>query len=290
MKPCLGVIVGVTLAAVAAGSLAQTRITRPIRLIVPYVPGGATDTLSRFVGPAIGEEFGQQVVIDNRAGGSSTIGTGIVARATPDGHTIGMIDAAFVINPSLFAKLPYSTEKDMAPVSTVAWFDMMASSQDPLFFAIVDNASGDAIGSCSYLRIDAANGVIEVGWLRFSPRLQRTPAGTESQYLLMRRAFEELGYRRYEWKCDSLNAPSRAAALRYGFTYEGLFRQAIIYKGRTRDTTWYSIIDREWPAVKAAFAAWLKPDNFDAAGRQRRSLVELRRALPSTPPTADHRG
>lgn len=165
------------------------------------------------------------------------------------------------------------------PTTPAAWrqfLDYNAAPRDPYYYAIIDNRTGLAVGLSAYLRIDPAHGVIEVGHVNYSPRLQRTPAGTESQYLLMRRAFEELGYRRYEWKCDSLNAPSRAAALRYGFTYEGLFRQAIIYKGRTRDTTWYSIIDREWPAVRAAFEAWLQPDNFDAAGRQRRSLAELR--------------
>ncbi len=113
----------------------------------------------------------------------------------------------------------------------------------------------------------------------FSPRLQRRPAATEAMFLLMRRAFDELGYRRYEWKCDALNLPSRAAAARYGFQYEGLFRQATITKGRNRDTAWFSIVDGEWPRVKAAFEAWLDPGNFDADGRQQaKSLVSLRGA------------
>jgi RimJ/RimL family protein N-acetyltransferase len=123
------------------------------------------------------------------------------------------------------------------------------------------------------MRIDPAMGVIEVGNIAYSPSLQRTPAATEAMYLMMRRVFDELGYRRYEWKCDSLNAPSRAAAERLGFRYEGLFRQALVYKGRNRDTAWYSIIDKEWPARKAAFEAWLDPANFDRDGRQRRPLA-----------------
>lgn len=118
--------------------------------------------------------------------------------------------------------------------------------------------------------------MIEVGHLQFSPRLQRTPVATEAMFLMMRRVFEELGYRRYEWKCDALNAPSRAAAERYGFRFEGIFRQAIVYKGRSRDTAWFSITDGEWPAVKAGFERWLDPGNFDAEGRQRKRLAEMR--------------
>ncbi len=142
----------------------------------------------------------------------------------------------------------------------------------PLFHAIHDE-SGAPAGVAAFLRIDPVNGVIEVGHINFAPRLKRTRVATEAMYLMMRRVFEELGYRRYEWKCDSLNAPSRAAATRFGFTFEGIFRQAIVYKGRNRDTAWFSIIDREWPAVKAAFEAWLDPSNFDEAGRQRAPLT-----------------
>ena len=165
------------------------------------------------------------------------------------------------------------------PTTPEAWrqfFEYNAAPRDPYYYAIIDHRTGLAVGLSAYMRIDPNNGVIEVGHVNYSPRLQRSVAGTEAQYLLMRRAFDELGYRRYEWKCDSLNAPSRAAALRYGFTFEGLFRQAIIYKGRTRDTSWYSVIDREWPSLKRAFEAWLEPDNFDAHGQQRRSLAALR--------------
>lgn len=154
-----------------------------------------------------------------------------------------------------------------------AWVEAMAALEDPLFHAILERRSGKAVGVAAYLRIEPAVGVIEVGHIAYSPALQRTPAATEAMYLLMRRAFDELGYRRYEWKCDALNAPSRAAAERLGFRFEGIFRQATIYKGRNRDTAWYSIIDKEWPERKAAFEAWLDPGNFDKAGRQRRALA-----------------
>jgi RimJ/RimL family protein N-acetyltransferase len=156
-----------------------------------------------------------------------------------------------------------------------AWVESVAAADDPLFHAIIDLGTGKAVGVASLMRVDTANGVIETGHLNYSPLLQRKPAATEAMFLLMRRVFDELGYRRYEWKCDSLNAPSRAAAERLGFRYEGLFRQATIYKGRNRDTAWFSIIDREWPALRAAYAAWLDPSNFDGQGKQRRSLSQL---------------
>ena len=157
------------------------------------------------------------------------------------------------------------------------WLRGMTASNDPLLHAIVDATTRRAIGVAAYLRIDPANGVIEVGHINYSPRLQRTRAATEAMYLMMRRAFDELGYRRYEWKCDSLNAASRAAAHRLGFTFEGIFRQAVVYKGRNRDTAWFSIIDAEWPALRAGFERWLDPDNFDADGHQVRRLEECRR-------------
>jgi RimJ/RimL family protein N-acetyltransferase len=165
------------------------------------------------------------------------------------------------------------------PVATSAdyraWMERTCLGDDPLFHAIVDEASGRAVGVASYLRIDPPAGVIEVGHINYSPALQGTTAATEAMYLLMRRVFDELGYRRYEWKCDALNAPSRAAAERLGFTYEGIFRQATIYKGRNRDTAWYSIVDGEWPRLKRAFERWLDPANFDAEGRQRERLSEM---------------
>jgi RimJ/RimL family protein N-acetyltransferase len=141
--------------------------------------------------------------------------------------------------------------------------------EDPMFHAIRDKRRGRVAGVASYLRIDPPVGVIEVGHIALSPALQQTVAATEAMFLMMSRVFDELGYRRYEWKCDSLNAPSRRAALRLGFAFEGIFRQATLYKGRNRDTAWYAVIDKDWPAVKRAYERWLSPENFDADGRQR---------------------
>jgi RimJ/RimL family protein N-acetyltransferase len=154
------------------------------------------------------------------------------------------------------------------------WVTSVEGKDDPQFHAIVDPSSGQAIGVASYLRIDPAAGSIEVGHINFSPLLQRTVAATEAMYLMMRRAFR-LGYRRYEWKCHALNAPSRAAAQRLGLSYEGVFRQARVDKGRNRDTAWYAAIDKEWPALERAFERWLDPANFDEQGRQRTSLSDL---------------
>jgi len=151
----------------------------------------------------------------------------------------------------------------------------LEQSEDPLHFSIIETATSWPAGTAALMRIEPRHGSIEVGSIAFAPRLQRTVAATESMYLLMRLAFE-LGYRRYEWKCDSLNAPSRAAAERYGFRFEGIFRSAVVYKGRNRDTAWYSITAAEWPAVRGALEAWLDPKNFDGSGRQQRSLRELR--------------
>jgi len=174
-------------------------------------------------------------------------------------------------NFTYFTYGPFATLADYR-----AWAEAAAGRDDPMVHAIVDRAAGKAVGVASYNHIQPAIGSIEIGGLVFSPLLQRRPAATEAMYLMMRRVFDELGYRRYEWKCDSLNAPSRAAAARLGFQYEGLFRQATITKGRNRDTAWFSILDGEWPALRAAFEAWLSPDNFDAAGRQKRSLASFR--------------
>ncbi len=154
------------------------------------------------------------------------------------------------------------------------WMHATCLGDDPLFFAILDAYSAQAVGVASYLRIDPRNGSIEVGHVRFSSLLQRTPAATEAMYLMMRHAFA-FGYRRYEWKCDALNAPSRAAALRLGLSFEGIFRQATVYKGRNRDTAWFAVIDRDWPALEQAFQQWLNPANFDVQGHQRARLSEL---------------
>jgi RimJ/RimL family protein N-acetyltransferase len=147
----------------------------------------------------------------------------------------------------------------------------MSGKADPLFYAIVDLEQGRAVGVAAYLRIEPSAGSIEVGHINYSPLLQRTPAATEAMFLMMERVFD-LGYRRYEWKCDALNEPSRTAAERLGFSYEGTFRHATVYKGRNRDTAWFSITDTEWPMLRRAFQSWLQPDNFDEQMRQRRSL------------------
>ncbi|MFT4542457.1 MAG: RimJ/RimL family protein N-acetyltransferase [Planctomycetota bacterium] len=157
----------------------------------------------------------------------------------------------------------------------LSWLKPAAGSDDPMFHAIVDSRSNQAVGLASYLRIEPEIGSIEVGHIHFSPRLGRTTAATEAMYLMMRRAFDELGYRRYEWKCDALNEKSRRAASRFGFQFEGVFRQHLVYKGRNRDTAWFSILDSEWPRLREAYQSWLAPDNFDEAGEQRQSLRQL---------------
>jgi len=157
-----------------------------------------------------------------------------------------------------------------------AYAERIATGADPLHYAAIDRRTGRAVGTLALMRIDPANGAVEVGHVAFSPLLKHTPASTEAQYLLMRHVFDDLGYRRFEWKCDSLNAPSRQAAERLGFRFEGIFRQVVVYKGRSRDTAWFSIMDHEWPVLATAFAEWLAPGNFDAQGRQLRSLVALR--------------
>jgi RimJ/RimL family protein N-acetyltransferase len=156
-----------------------------------------------------------------------------------------------------------------------AAFEKKEKSVDPFFFAIVDNATGLAVGQASYLRIEPAHRSIEVGNIIFSPALRRSCGATEAMYLMARHAFHDLGYRRYEWKCNALNQPSRRAALRLGFTFEGVFRQHMIIKGRNRDTAWFSMLDSEWPLRQANFERWLAASNFDETGRQRLSLSHL---------------
>ncbi len=158
-----------------------------------------------------------------------------------------------------------------------------AASDDPLSFAIIDHRTGRAIGHAAYLRITPEHRVIEIGSILFTPDLQKTTGATEAMYLMARYAFEDLGYRRYEWKCDSLNTASRRAALRLGFQFEGIFRQHMIIKGRNRDTAWFSMLDSEWPARKANFERWLDAANFDAHGNQKESLSRLNGMTPGLP-------
>jgi RimJ/RimL family protein N-acetyltransferase len=156
-----------------------------------------------------------------------------------------------------------------------SWLAERAASDDPLFFAVTDRRTGNAAGMASYLNIVPANGCVEIGHIWFAPPLQRTRAATEAIFLMCRHVFDELRYRRLEWKCDALNAASRRAAERFGFTYEGTFRQHMVVKGRNRDTAWFAMLDRDWPRIRAAFERWLRPGNFDADGRQRASLGAL---------------
>jgi RimJ/RimL family protein N-acetyltransferase len=165
---------------------------------------------------------------------------------------------------------PFSTRSEFD-----TYLDRLAASDDPLTFALVDKESGWAVGHACYMRIEPDHRVIEVGSILFTPRFQRTVGATEAMYLMARHVFEDLGYRRYEWKCNAENRPSRNAALRLGFTFEGVFRQHMIVKSLNRDTAWFSMLDREWPAGKAAFEAWLEPGNFDTRGVQLRALYSF---------------
>lgn len=168
--------------------------------------------------------------------------------------------------------LPYGPFTDFDAYQL--WLQKMAEAKDPQFYAIIDLASGAAVGVAAYMRIYPAHGIVEVGHLNFSPRMQQTPLSTEAMYLMMQQAFR-LGYRRYEWKCNALNKPSWRAAERLGFSFEGVFRQALILKGRNRDTAWFSVIDNEWPALELVFQRWLSAENFDAQGRQKNSLSDM---------------
>ena len=194
----------------------------------------------------------------------------------PDRHAEGLFAAAQGpgADPHLWRYLGYGPFADARELR--GWLADHAASTDPLFLAVVDLATGRPVGVVSYLRIEPDHGCIEIGHIWFGGPLQRTPAATETIHLLARHAFDDLGHRRLEWKCDAANARSRRAAERFGFTFEGVFRRHMIVKGRNRDTAWYSLIDREWPTARAAFDAWLADGNFDADGRQRRSLAALR--------------
>ncbi|MCW2484887.1 GNAT family N-acetyltransferase [Candidatus Symbiopectobacterium sp. NZEC127] len=159
-----------------------------------------------------------------------------------------------------------------------AYLTTAEQQQDSQCYVVIDTLTDNAVGTFSLMRVDVNHGVIEVGSVAFSSALKRTPLATEAHFLLMGYVFEQLNYRRYEWKCDSLNAPSRRAALRLGFTFEGIFRQAIVYKGRTRDTAWFSLLDNEWPQRKLDFIDWLAPGNFDTEGKQIQSLADIRQS------------
>ncbi|MDH1057037.1 GNAT family N-acetyltransferase [Aquipseudomonas alcaligenes] len=177
-------------------------------------------------------------------------------------------------DPALWDYLPYGPFTERAAFD--AWLAGHADSRDPQFYAVVEQTDGRALGLLAYLRITPKDGCIELGHIAFGAALQRTPGASEAVFLLALHAFDELGYRRLEWKCNARNARSRRAAERFGFSYEGLFRQHMIVKGENRDTAWYALLDGEWLQCREAFQRWLAADNFDAEGRQKRRLEELR--------------
>nr|WP_275448290.1 GNAT family protein [Mesorhizobium sp. IRAMC:0171] len=189
-------------------------------------------------------------------------------------HGDGLFEASSVSDADgRFRWLPeFAPEKreDFQP-----WLDRAQASSDPLYFTVIDKASGRIAGRQTLMRIEPAHGVIEIGNIYWGPLISRKPAATEAQFLFMRYAFDELGYRRYEWKCNNNNAPSKRAAERFGFQFEGIFRQHLVVKGENRDTAWYSIIDEEWPALKKAYEAWLDSENFDEKGQQKRRLEDF---------------
>ena len=172
---------------------------------------------------------------------------------------------------TLWRYMPYGPFADEASFRT--WLDGAAVSTDPLFYTIVDRASGKPIGMASYLNIHPNSGSIEIGHIWFAAAVQHSRVTTESLYLMMRYAMDDLKYRRLEWKCNALNAPSRVAARRRGFRYEGIFYKHLVVKGFNRDTAWYSILDDEWAPIRAAFEAWCDPANFDVAGKQKKALA-----------------
>ena len=196
----------------------------------------------------------------------------------PANHAAALFAASHEIDggKAVFRYLPYGPfagVDDFKP-----WLEQCASSNDPLFVAILEGETAVPKGMASFMRMAPEHGVIEIGHIWFAPSIQRTRQATEAIYLMTRCAFDDLGYRRLEWKCDAQNEPSRRAAERFGFKFEGVFRQHLVVKDRNRDTAWFSILDGEWPVIQTAFEAWLAPDNFDAGGRQRQSLAALREA------------
>lgn len=162
---------------------------------------------------------------------------------------------------------PYPTRESFEP-----WLQAAVKPDDPLMFAVIDKATGKVEGHQTYLRITPEHGVIEIGYILWGPKIARTRVATEAFYLFAKHALDDLGYRRYEWKCDNANTPSKEAAARFGYTFEGIFRQHMVRNGRNRDTAWFSIIDSEWPGIRRAFQDWLAPENFDSEGRQKTKL------------------
>lgn len=194
----------------------------------------------------------------------------------PQRHGDDLFNASMA--PGAEERFRYLGESPCDRAAFEGWMNRSAASQDPLFQAVVDRATGRCEGRQSFLRITPDHGVIETGHILWGPAIARTRVATESIYLQAKYVFDTLGYRRFEWKCNALNEPSRRAALRFGFSYEGLFKQHFVIKGQNRDTAWYAMLDHEWPALRRAYEQWLEPGNFDEEGQQRRKLVEFRSA------------
>jgi RimJ/RimL family protein N-acetyltransferase len=193
-------------------------------------------------------------------------------------HGDGLFEASSVADAQgRFAWLPETPPQSRAGFQ--AWLDKAEASEDPLYYAVIDKASGTVVGRQTLMRIDPANGVIEIGHIYWGPGMARTRGATEAQFLFARHVFGDLGYRRYEWKCNARNAPSRRAAERFGFAFEGIFRQHMVIKGENRDTAWYAMIDKDWPVLCDAYDAWLDPANFDGEGGQKQRLEDLRIAF-----------
>lgn len=233
----------------------ETSAALPVGETLDALPDGRQPARQRFVGRSVIIE-----PIDPPRHGDDLY----TAACGPDGDANG----------AMWTYMSFGPFADRHAFQT--WLAPQGTSEDPLVFALIDNASGKACGMASYLRITPQLATCEVGSIWYAPALQRSRAATEAMYLMARHVFEDLGYRRYEWKCDSHNAASRRAALRLGFSYEGLFRQHMIYKGRNRDTAWFAMTDQDWPAEKAAFEAWLADENFHGDGSQIRGLAEFR--------------
>lgn len=188
-------------------------------------------------------------------------------------HSDGLFAASNVVDAS--AKFEWLNETPPTDAASFrAWMEQVEQSQDPLFFTVIDKATGQVAGRQTLMRIDAANGVIETGSIYWGPLMARKPAATEALFLFAQYVFDDLGYRRFEWKCNNNNAPSKAAAVRFGFQYEGLFRQHMIVKGLNRDTAWFAMTDKDWAQLKPAYLAWLDPANFTASGQQIRRLQD----------------
>lgn len=193
----------------------------------------------------------------------------------PARHTDGLFDAsAQPDGDERFRWLPNLPPTDREVFR--AWVEQSAASEDPLFFAVIDKASGKVAGRQTFMRIDAANGVAEIGHIYWGPLVSRKPAATEALFLFARHIFDDLGYRRFEWKCDNSNLPSKRAAQRFGFRHEGVFHQHLIVKGRNRDTAWFAMLNTDWPKLRPAYEAWLSPENFDAEGGQIKTLEACR--------------